>query len=511
LFRAHCTAGSLDRASPARDRARSLSPGMPRGWTGCVAAVSAWLCLAAPVAAQAPVPPVTPEAPMPPEAAVPSATSRGGLDRLAAELGQTGGLTARDAGRRAAQTSVQAEVDREKTLLAQNDRRRVIWETVPRLTVTGTVARLSPVEAAPFALGGIVIPPFPSPETTYLVNARLTVPFTDYLLRMVRALNGTDSNERATVLTERATRVTVAANAKLYYYDWVRARLARVVSEQSLEQARAQLVRVQAMQAVGQAAEADLQQALAFQADAELVLAQSGTQQIVAEERLRMALHAEPGETLRVGEDVLATFDGAEEPRQLQDLYQEADSQRLELQAINHHREAAEQLRAIEATRALPRLEGVGSFTYANPNPRVFPQQENWDSSWDVGLSMIWSVNDLGTSGTSAEVARSQRDQLSQQRRQVQEGIYLEVASAYHSLAQARLSIGTAEQGERAAVAAFRARVQLEEQGMATALELMLVQNAAVRARLNLINAHIALRVSRVQLDHALGRDAGQL
>lgn len=504
MFRAHCTAGSLDCASPARDRARSSRPGTRRGLHGCAAAVSAWLCLATPAGAQ--VPP-------PPEATAPSAaTSRGGLDRLAAELGQSGGLTARDAGRRAAQTSVQAEVDREKTLLAQNDRRRVIWEAVPKLTVTGTVARLSPLDAAPIDIGGgMLFPAFPTPETTYLVNARLTVPFTDYLLRMVRALNGAGSNEKASVLTERATRVTVAANAKLYFYDWVRARLARVVAEQALEQAQAQLVRVQAMQAVGQAAEADLQQALAFQADAELVLGQSGTQQIVAEERLRMALHADPGETLHVGEDVLAAFEGAQEPRQLEDLYQEADSQRLELQALNHHRDAAEQLRAIEATRALPRLEGVGNFTYANPNPRVFPQQETWDSSWDVGLSMIWSVSDLGTSSTAAEAARSQRDQLSQQRRQVQESVHLEVASAYHSLAQARLSVGTAEQGERAAVAAFKARVQLEEQGMATALELMLVQNAAVRARLNLINAHIALRVSRVQLDHALGRDVHQL
>jgi outer membrane protein TolC len=408
---------------------------------------------------------------------------------------------------------VQAEVDREKMLLAKNDRDRVIWEAVPKLTFTGSLTRLSPLDAPFLEVPGqprinLGAPP---PDNSYMVNARLTVPFTDYLLRMVRALNGAGSNEKASALTEQATRVTVAANAKLYYYDWVRARLARVVAEQALEQAQAQLVRVQAMQAVGQAAEADLQQALAFQADAELVLAQSGTQQIVSEERLRMALHAEPGEALSVGEDVLAVFDGAEEPRNLAELYQEADRQRLELQALNHHRDAAEQVRAIEATRALPRLEGVGNFTYANPNPRVFPQEEKWAKSWDVGLSMVWSVTDLGTSGTAAEAARSQRDQLSHQRRQVQEGIYLEVASAYHGLAQARLSVGTAEQGERAAVAAFKARVQLEEQGMATALELMLVQNAAVRARLNLINAHIALRVSRVQLDHALGRDTGQL
>jgi outer membrane protein TolC len=71
------------------------------------------------------------------------------------------------------------------------------------------------------------------------------------------------------------------------------------------------------------------------------------------------------------------------------------------------------------------------------------------------------------------------------------------------------VNVITAEQGERAAVAAVEARAQLEEQGLATALELMQAQTAHVQARLNLINAHIALRVARVQLDHALGRSAG--
>jgi outer membrane protein TolC len=42
---------------------------------------------------------------------------------------------------------------------------------------------------------------------------------------------------------------------------------------------------------------------------------------------------------------------------------------------------------------------------------------------------------------------------------------------------------------------------------MGTALELMQAETARVQARRNLINAHIALRVARTQLDHAVGRD----
>jgi len=50
--------------------------------------------------------------------------------------------------------------------------------------------------------------------------------------------------------------------------------------------------------------------------------------------------------------------------------------------------------------------------------------------------------------------------------------------------------------------------VRLQEQGMATTLELMQAETARIQARLNSINAHIGLRVARVQLDHAVGRDA---
>ena len=42
---------------------------------------------------------------------------------------------------------------------------------------------------------------------------------------------------------------------------------------------------------------------------------------------------------------------------------------------------------------------------------------------------------------------------------------------------------------------------------MGTTLELIQTETARVNARLNLINAHIALRVARAQLDHAVGRD----
>jgi outer membrane protein len=427
-------------------------------------------------------------------------------------MGQSGGLTARDAGRRAAQTSVQASVAREQVLTAKNDRARVIWDNLPKLTLSAQYTRLSAVDTPVFALpGGAATVPFPTgPLDNYALSANLTVPFTEYLLRLVSALNGAGANEEAALLTERATRAGAAANAKLTYYDWVRVRLQRVVAEQALEQAKAQLRRVEALHSAGRAAEADLLQARAFQADAELALSQADTLLAIGEQRVRTALHAPPEEQLSVGENVLAPFPGAEEPRSLEDLYREAESQRLELQSFDKGSAALDRLHTVERTRALPRLDGFGNITYANPNQRIFPQQSQWDETWQVGLSLTWATGDLGNSITAAESARSQRQQVLHQRALAVEGMRLDIAGAYRALAQARLNVVTAEQGERAAVAAAEARARLEEQGLATALELMQARTAQVQARLNFINAHIALRVARVQLDHALGRDANE-
>lgn len=440
-----------------------------------------------------------------------SAASNGaanGTVHLEEVLGQSGGLTARDAGRRAAETSVQANVERANVQIAENDRSRVIWENLPRLTLTAQYTRLSPIHTP--AIAGQPEPFPPPPLNNYLVSANLNVPFTEYLLRLASALRGVGEKEQAAALTERATRTGASASAMLSYYDWVRARLQRVVTEQAVDQAKAQLRRVEALHTAGRAAEADVLQARAFQADAELSLSQADTLQAIGEQRLRTALHAPPEERLSVGENVLAAFPGAEEAKSLDDLYREAESQRLELQAFDKGSAALDRLHSVEKTRALPRLEGFGTVSYLNPNPRTFPQESQWGKAWQVGLALNWSTADLGTSGSSAEAARLQRVQLLEQRALALEGMRLDIASAYRALAQARLNVVTAEQGERAAVSAAEARARLAEQGMGTELELMQAQTAQLQARLNLINAHIGLRVARVQLDHALGRDTGQ-
>jgi outer membrane protein TolC len=457
------------------------------------------LGLAAPAAAQTD--------PAPAERPAPEATEAVALQaQFAGEQFTPGGLTAVEAARRAAETSVQAASRREQVLIAANNRERILWDAAPRLTLTAQTTRFSPVDTPVFDGPDGPIN-FAQPLSSHLFNARLSVPLSDYLLRTVQALRGAGRSEDAARLDEQAERVTSAANAKISYYDWVRARLQRVLAEQALSQASAQLTRMRALQGVGRAAEADVLQAQAFEADAQLAFSQTQVQQVVAEERLRLSMHTPGGEPLSVGEDVLAEFPAANEALGVEELFREAVGQRLEIRSIQTNRAALEDLRSIEGSRALPRLDAIGNLTYANPNPRIFPQSATWNGTWDVGLALTWSVNDIGAAGTQSRIVRSQAAQLASNQVVVEEGLRLEVVSAHGALNQARVNVSTAEQGERAATAAFVARQRLQEQGLGTALELLQAETTRIQARLNLINAHIALRVARVQLDHAVGRD----
>jgi outer membrane protein len=441
-----------------------------------------------------------------PEAAAAAPISSSEFDGT---LGVSGGLTAAEAGRRAASTSVDAAFRRESVVSARASREQVIWRAAPRLTFTGQYTRLSEVNLPPNTFGTGAGEETDFPLNNYLLNARLTVPLSDYLLRLAQTLRSAGSNEAAAALDERATRVTAGANAQLAYYDWVRSVLEAILAEQASTQAIAQLNRTQALQSVGRAANADLLQAQAFEADAELALRQAQTQRGIAEERLRVALHARPEEPLRVGEDVLAPFPAADEKLGLEELYAEAVRQRLEIQSLGKGKEALEDVADVEASRALPTLDAFADYTYANPNQRYFIPEAAWHSTWSLGLTLAWTVNDLGTASTQADIVRTQAAQNEHQQNLVREGLRVEVATALGALNQARVSLATAEKGERAAAAAYLAREQLQAQGMATALEVIQAETARIQARLNVINAHIGLRVARVQLDHAVGRDTG--
>lgn len=466
-----------------------------------------------------------------PGAAPAAASSTGSIQHLLSNVGVTGGLTAEEAGRRAAATSVQADVEHAKVDSAAQDSRNTFYSLLPRVTATARYTRLSevPVPSLGSGDGFAVATPdgpgvlpadatlvavdtsfeFPIPLNNYFLNLGVTVPLSDYVLSTTQAIRGSKALREGAELQERAVRLDAAAQAQLSYYSWVRAKLQTVVAKQSHEQALAQVRRMQAYLSAGRVAQADVLQAQAFAAEAELMVTRAETAEYLTEQQLKLAMHVDADTPLAVGEDVMATFERAEEAKSLDELYREAVEHRLELRSLERSAYSLSQASEVLDSRRYPRFEAFGNVTYANPNQRVFPLEEEWRATWDVGVQLVWTINDLGTADAEARKTEAQRVQMLAQRRALEDALRMEILNAHGALREAVLAVRTAEQGQLAAEAALQARESLHQSGRATSLELIQAETTRLQARLNLIEAHIALRTARVQLDHALGRDVG--
>src|SRR5690606_25003741 len=331
-------------------------------------------------------------------------------------VGIPGGLTSEQVAQRAAATSVEAAAARQRVLEAEAQVDRTFYGLTPRLTLTARYTRLSPISnvtLGPSGGGGLVAttaPPgvldddatlfsidssaftFPVLLNNTLFTLGLTVPLSDYLFSTVQAVRGSKAARRGAEMEERAARVAAGAQAKLSYYDWARAGLQLVVVEQSLEQAKAQLQRLRNYFAAGRVAEADVLQSEAFVADAELGVHRATTAAVLAEQQMRIAMHASTNERFEIGEDVLAPLPPYPGAESFDQLYREALARRLEIRALDETEYSLQQAVSVQEAQRLPRLEAFGNVTYSNPNQRVFPQEDEFRATWDVGVQLVWTL-----------------------------------------------------------------------------------------------------------------------
>lgn len=451
--------------------------------------------------------------------------------RIAAITNHPAGLTAAEAARRARTTSPALRGKRAGVAAAAADRDTALVGLLPRLTLTARYTRLSPIDAPSFgpSEGSLVATPvaegplpanallvavpssalsFPVLLNQYLLQTNLTVPVTDMALRaMSQHAAAAHDEEAATIEVDVAARAT-AANARLAYWGWVRARMQGEVAKQTLAQARAHRHAAKILASVSRASTGDVLAADAQVARAELAVEHARSASESAVQRLRRLMHEEqevPAQGYTIGEDVQGTAERAALPK-LRELYAEAMRLRPELRIIDQRRRATRSRSQAAAAGTLPRLDLFANAYVANPNQRYVPQAEEWRASWDAGVQLSWSPNDLLGSGSTATSIDARAAQLDAERSDREDAIAHEVREAYYALEQARAAVVATRRVVAAAEEAYRARGLMFRYGKASAVAVVDSEAELLRARLERIDALVGVRAAQVRLDHALGR-----
>jgi outer membrane protein TolC len=451
------------------------------------------------------------------------------VTKLRSILGRPGGLTSAVVATRAEATSFDVQAKREELEAAAAQVDQALIGYFPRLSATGRYTRLSPIDPPVFgnsvatdrALPAGPIPPgtplynvpftFPFLLNQTILQASLNVPLSDYLLRIPQGYAAATKNEKAARFAESASRLKAATDAKALYYTWVRAKLQEVVAEQALLQANAHLVDAQHAFDAGTLNKADVMRIQSQVAQGRLLQERAKSLSEVTETQIRVAMHDPSPAAYEVGE----SMDVEEVPKvpgadNLATLWAEANATRLEVKSLEQSSDGLRDQAKVARAGKYPRLDAFGDIIYANPNQRIFPQQDAFKLTWDVGVQVSYSPNDIALAGASSRGLEGRAASLAAQKQALEDGVRVEVTQTRNALREAQAAVESTAQGLVAAEESYRVRRSLFRNGRATAVELTDAETELTRSRLEAINARVDVRIALVRLEHALGRDVAR-
>jgi outer membrane protein len=148
----------------------------------------------------------------------------------------------------------------------------------------------------------------------------------------------------------------------------------------------------------------------------------------------------------------------------------------------------------------------VTGVDYARPNPKIFPREDAWKHSWDVGLNLTWSLWDSGR--TRAEIAEASNLAIAARERlaEFDSVLTFEIRQRMLDLESARASIAAAGEGVTSATEARRVVQERFDAGVATTTDLLDAQVALLQAELDRTRALANTRLAQARLERAVGR-----
>jgi outer membrane protein TolC len=437
---------------------------------------------------------------------------------------QPGGISAEQAGARAGRTSWNAKASMEN-LRSAAARVDEAWAAfLPRLSAVGKYTRLSNFTLPSIGNGQIVATLQPAgtlnPMMTqavsfsfpffvvdnWLLQASLTIPISDYFLRIDQAYSAATRSQEAARWDIVTARAGSEANGRIAYYTWMNARGSVVVAVQALNDQKTHLRDAQNQFAAGNASKADVLRAETAMASAELALERAKNLADLSEKQLRVAMHVPDEEVIVPGENLETPVPPVQ--GNVKQMTIEALASRPEVKSADANAAAADEQAQAAKASYYPSLSAFGDGILGNPNPRYIPPSNDWNTTWDLGAQIVWSPNDTLVAGGNVKDIESRRAAIVANRNITRDNIEVEVTQTLQAVREADFSIESSTRELTSAEEAYRVQRELFNNGRGTSTTLADAESDLTKARLDLLNARVAARTARVRLEHALGRDA---
>jgi outer membrane protein TolC len=418
------------------------------------------------------------------------------------------GLTADQAASRAAAVSptVQRKVAEVEEQIAGAEATEL--QQVPQIGGKLQYTRNSVVPPFTIPIAGMNIAIPSSLANNYVAEATANVALSDYIWRYPKLVTAAKLGLEVAKTSKASAMVDAGQDARLAYYEWLRAKLNVLVAQRQLTNVEGTLSVIRAQFEVQRVSKADLLRVESQQAEAEQTLDQLKNLSDLREEQLRLLIGAGAGEQLTLGEDIRKDM-ATPQLAALDESVKHANGARLDMLLLEQGIEAKEKQTQAEKSAYLPKLSAFGVADYARPNQRIFPVVDEFRGTWSVGLTLGWTLNDALVASTTQHRLEAETNELRADHENLVRGTRIQILSSQQAVTIAVHALATSQKGLAAAEEGYRVRKELLNAERATIVELVDAETDLTRARINALNARVDLRVAATQLTHALGDDTG--
>jgi len=320
--------------------------------------------------------------------------------------------------------------------------------------------------------------------------------------RIPNQLDAAQAQTKAARAEVAATKSEVAFETRRAYWRLYEAQAREQAAAEGLRQIERQLTDVRNRQEVGMVTETDV---LRVRARRDRVR----VERIQARNDVQTARHTvndqlgRPLDAPVVIADTVTIDSLARDPSR---LVEAATEQRPDLKALRQ----TVQARAAEVDVAqsgwFPQVALTGSYLYARPNEQLFPPEDRFQGTWDVGVSLSWRLSTGGGTDAATDQAQARRLQARYELQDRRRAVSVEVRTQVQNVEQARRAVRAARTSLQSARAAYRSVQSRAEEGMAVVSDLLDAERALREARAQLAAAQADYARARAALDRALGR-----
>jgi outer membrane protein TolC len=287
------------------------------------------------------------------------------------------------------------------------------------------------------------------------------------------------------------------------YWSLVTARESERVLSESIAAFEADLKQVRDRFDVGMSARNDVLNVQVERDQAELARLDAANGAKVANVNLVRLLGLQPGVVIEPIEPLEAPAQLKEE---VESLVAQALESRREIAALRSRAAAAEASIKVARSTNRPQASFTAGYHYARPNTRILPLTDDWNDTWNVGVSLSILAFDGGRASAAAAEARARAEAARHQLDELERRVRLDVTSRALDLSTRRAALEVAERSLEAARENVRVSQDRYREGLIPVSEMLDAQSRLLRSGLDRTTSATLLQQARANLDRAVGR-----